>query len=173
MSGILTVTEILFQSSYQVFQSRCTSSIGILHIHSNTQVRHQSGNTIKCLIITISILGWHISPVIIMLKTCGKVLTIPGIGMRSNALCRIAMIFHHNSTRCSHTSRYIIIRSILVEWSPLVPFRCIQQFFSSKFGSCRSSICLIVFTQCSNLLLIALQQILQTLRQVVSIKRPR
>ena len=105
-----------------------------------------------------------------MLEICSKVLFIPGISMRSNALGRIAMMLHHDGTSRCHTACYIVVWRILVERSILVPFCGIEQVFACKTGSRGSLVRYIIVAQRRNLALIALQQVLQSVRQILGIK---
>ena len=90
--------------------------------------------------------------------------------MASDTLGRITVVLHHDGSSRCHTACYIVVWRILIEWIALVPFCGFEQFFACKSGSCGSLVRYIVVAQRRNLPLIALQQILQSVRQIFCIK---
>ncbi len=90
--------------------------------------------------------------------------------MASGALGRIAVVLHHNGTSRCYTACYIVTWRILIERSHLVPFCGFEQFFACKCCSRSSLVRYIVVAQRRNLPFIALQQILQSIRQILGIK---
>lgn len=81
------------------------------------------------------------------------------------------MLHHDGSSRC-YTACYIVVWRILIEWIALVPFRGIEQFFACKSGSRGSLVRYITVAQRRNLPLIALQQVLQSVRQISASNDP-
>ena len=164
------VAEILLQGGYQVADIRTASVLIILHLHCHTEVCHQSCHAVESGIVGAVIFSRHVCPIIIVPEIGSQSLFIPGISMRSGTLGRIAVMFHHDSSSRCYTACYIVVWRILVERSILVPFCGIEQVFACKTGSCGSLVRYIVVAQRRNLPLIALQQVLQSVRQIFCIK---
>ena len=165
----LAVAVVLLQGSYQVADIRTASILIILHLHSHTEVCHQSCHAVEGSIVAV-ILCRHVCPIITELEIGSQGLAVPGIGMASGALSRVSVMLHHDGTSRCHTACYIVVWRVLVERSHLVPFRSIEQFFACKCCSCGSLVCLIAAAQRRNLPLIALQQVLQSVRQILGIE---
>ena len=165
----LAVAEILLQGGYQVADIRTASILIILHLHSHTEVCHQSCHAVEGSIVAV-ILCRHVCPIITELEIGSQGLAVPGIGMASGALSRVSVMLHYNGTSRCHTANRIVVWRVLVERIVLVPFRSIEQFFACKCCSCGCLIRLIAVAQRRNLALIALQQVLQTVRQILGIK---
>ena len=93
--------------------------------------------------------------------------------MASGTLGRITVVLHYDGTSRCHTACYIVVWRILIEWIALVPFCGIEQFFACKCCSRGSLVRYIIVAQRRNLPFIALQQVLQSVRQILGIKCSR
>ena len=164
------VAEMLLQGGYQVADIRTASVLIILHLHSHTEVCHQSCHAVESGIVGAVIFGRHACPIVGMLEIGSQGLAVPGIRMASGALGRIAVVLHYDGSSRCYTACYIVAWRILIERNILVPFCGFEQFFACKCCSCGSLVCYIIVAQRRNLPFIALQQILQSVRQILGIK---